>query len=86
MRMLVPHPGARFYIFRRWLRCTGTRLTARDKAFLYQVRDPPPVHIMYPCVHMTSDKHELVPSSLREYELQIFYSGFGVLYVRTCSI
>ena len=37
MRMLVPHPGARFYIFRRWLRCTGTRLTARDKAFLYQV-------------------------------------------------
>ena len=36
MRMLVPHPAVRFYIFRRWLRCSKAPLTLRDKAFLYQ--------------------------------------------------
>ena len=36
MRMLIPHPAVRFYVFRRWLRCSSVPLTLRDKAFLYQ--------------------------------------------------
>eukprot|EP00798_Chlamydomonas_sp_ICE-L_P013783 gene13783-19691_t len=35
MRMVVPHLGVRFYVFRRWLRFSSTPLTERDKAFLY---------------------------------------------------
>ncbi|GAX72907.1 hypothetical protein CEUSTIGMA_g362.t1 [Chlamydomonas eustigma] len=41
MRMVIPHPASRFYIFRRWLcRCTFAPVTQRDKAFLYQPTSP----------------------------------------------
>ncbi|GAX72909.1 hypothetical protein CEUSTIGMA_g364.t1 [Chlamydomonas eustigma] len=36
LRMIMPHPAARFYLIRRWFRFTSAPLTERDKAFLYQ--------------------------------------------------
>eukprot|EP00955_Chlamydomonas_euryale_P050749 354643-Chlamydomonas_euryale.AAC.3 len=35
LRLVQPHPGIRFYLFRRYLRCTKVPLTQRDIAFLY---------------------------------------------------
>ena len=41
MRLLIPHPQLRFYIFRRWIfRSSSIPLTPRDKAFLYAPTSP----------------------------------------------
>eukprot|EP00798_Chlamydomonas_sp_ICE-L_P014457 gene14457-20469_t len=40
LRLVIPHPGVRFYVFRRWLRCTSVPLAERDKAFLYTLTSP----------------------------------------------